>query len=227
MQRELNNTESQSLFTALMNAGIINSFGHISLELLGVRIEIGDKSATGNLLQEWLGQWMTENGIYHRIQNNTQSFPDFFLTTSETQGLLEVKSFDYTKSPNFDIANFDTYRRSISEHAFRLDADYLIIGYELTDSVLHIRGLWLKNVWEICCRSERYPLRLQVKQNVIHNIRPYNFKNMSRGYQPFNSRREFVDAIKETVQMYRPDEDVNNWYANVTNSYRTTFGKEL
>jgi hypothetical protein len=225
----MNNNSEQAniLYTTLIESGVRNTQGRVQLELMGVSIDIADKSATGNLLQEWLGGWMSQNGIQFRVQDNTQAFPDFFLGQNDTHALLEMKSFDYTNSPNFDVANFDTYRRSIATHAYRLDADYLIFGYELETNGLIIRDVWLKKVWEICCPAEQYPLRTQVKQGVIHNIRPYNFKLMSKGYQPFANRLDFVNAIKETVHLYKPEEDVEDWFNQVKNSYRETFNQEL
>lgn len=212
---------------SLIEAGIINSIGRVKLELMDVSIDILDKSATGNLLQEWLSGWMSIKNFDFRVQLNTQAFPDFFLSESESEDLLEVKSFDYTKSPNFDIANFDTYSRSITTNAYRLDADYLVFGYELDENGLIIRDVWLKKVWEMCCESEMYPLRTQVKQNMIHNIRPYNFKSMSKGYQPFVDRISFVTAIRETLRMYKSDVDADAWFSLVEDSYFNITGQEL
>ncbi|MEK7068973.1 MAG: NgoBV family restriction endonuclease, partial [Patescibacteria group bacterium] len=68
---------------------------------------------------------MNVNKIYHRSHENSQMSPDFFLSKSDETDLLEVKTFDYAESPNFDVANFDAYVRDLREKSFRLDADYL------------------------------------------------------------------------------------------------------
>ena len=213
--------KAQELLNILREKGIVGAEGSIKLELLETEVRISDKSATGNLLQEWLGQWMSLNGIYNRENENSQMFPDFYLSKEDKNDLLEIKAFDYAESPNFDVAQFDAYVRSLRTKAFRLDADYLIMGYSLADGVIKINNLWLKKIWEITCPSERFPLRTQVKQNKIHNIRPYNFKSMSSGFQPFNSRRAFIIAIKETLEKYTGDsQEANQWLQEVESNYQ-------
>lgn len=194
--------KAKELFDRLRIEGIINAQGKISLELLDLRIDINDKSSIGNLLQEWLGAWMRSRGIYFRTEHNTQLFPDFYLGESDTADLLELKSFDYTQSPNFDVAPFDAYVASVKERPYRLDADYLIFGYTLDNGVLTIKDIWLKKIWEITCPSQALPLRVQNKRGKIYNIRPYNFKNNSKGFQPFESKDQFVVALMQTLERY-------------------------
>ena len=43
-----------------------------------------------------------------------------------------------------DIAAFLAYRRSLLEHPFRLDSDYLIIGYAMNGSDVIIKDVWIK-----------------------------------------------------------------------------------
>ena len=124
--------EATALYEQLKEKGIIGAEGSIRLELLGTDVNINGKSAMGDLLQEWLGEWMTLNGIYHRVDANSQKFPDYYLTESNELDLLEVKTFDYVKSPNFDVAQFDAYTRDLRTKAYKLDADYIILGYSLS-----------------------------------------------------------------------------------------------
>jgi type II restriction enzyme len=209
-------SKAQNLFDKLKAGHIIGAKGKISLELLNLIIDINDKSATGNLLQEWLGAWMKQNGIYFRTDDNTQVFPDFYLGKGNTSELLEVKTFDYDKSPNFDVAPFDAYVDSLKTKPYRLDADYLILGYTLENGVLKIKDLWLKKIWEITCPATALPLRVQRKRGKIYNIRPYNFKNNSTGFQPFASKEEFVNAIKQTLAQYpMRTENPESWVREV------------
>ncbi|MCL2445017.1 NgoBV family restriction endonuclease [Candidatus Saccharibacteria bacterium] len=216
-------THAQQLFDELQKHGIIGATGRISVELLNVECDVNEKSAVGDLLQEWLGAWMTEVGFYHRTGPNTQEFPDFYLGETDTADLLEVKSFNFNATPAFDVANFDAYVRSVTEKAYRIDADYLIFGYTLTEHGLKVEQVWLKKIWEITCPSEAYALKTQNKQSKIINIRPYDFKNMSRGFQPFANRREFVEAIRLTLASYpmrtMPAQD---WIEAVQTSYTGT-----
>lgn len=218
-------SKASYLYQQLKENGIVGAEGTIQLQLLGTDVNINDKSATGNLLQEWLGQWMILNGIYSRPDENSQKFPDFYLTESNQLDLLEVKTFDYVNAPNFDVAQFDAYVRSLRTQPFKLDADYIILGYSLSNGVIKINDIWLKKIWEITCSSEQFPLRTQVKQGKIHNIRPYNFKSLSRGHQPFNSRLEFIKAIQGTLSLYVSEEYANEWFEEVTLAY-SNFAKE-
>lgn len=217
---EMNSQRATDLYNILKSKGIVDAEGTIRLELLGAEVSVNDKSAIGNLIQEWLGQWMALNGVYFRPNVNTQAFPDFYLSEEDDVNLLEVKTFDYVQSPNFDIANFDAYVRSLRTNAYRLDADYLILGYSLSNGVIKINDIWLKKIWEITCPSGEYALRTQVKQGKIHNVRPYNFKSLSRGQQPFSGRTEFIKAVRDTLAKSRNDEvEANQWQSEVTASY--------
>jgi len=108
-------SKAQYLYDLLKEKGIIGAQGSIKLELLDTEVNVNDKSAAGNLIQEWLGQWMTLNGVYHRVDTNSQIFPDYYLGENNQTDLLEVKTFDYVKSPNFDVAQFDAYVRSLCQ----------------------------------------------------------------------------------------------------------------
>jgi hypothetical protein len=220
--------KAKRLFESLKHDGIIGTEGKISLSLLGVRVDVSDKSAIGNLLQEWLGEWMKTHNIYHRSNKNSQMPPDFYLGEGDNEDWLEVKTFDYNESPNFDVANFDAYVRDIREKTFRLDADYLIMGYSLKKGIITINDIWLKKVWEITCPSNKYALRTQIKQDKIYNIRPYNFKSESDGFQPFSDRLCFVQAVKATIASYRKNsEEAEDWHMTVEKSYRKITGSSL
>ena len=98
----------------------------------------------------------------------------FFLNPDDkTKGLLEVKAFNRNGSPGFDIADFRMYAEEIQEKPYMLDVDYLIFGYDMSESgVVSIKNVWLKKVWQITRRMANYPINLQVKDGVIHKIRP-------------------------------------------------------
>jgi hypothetical protein len=212
-------TKAKELFQHLKRSGLTKARGTIKFELLDTEVNISKKSAIGNLLQEWLEVWMSNSGIYHRENQNSQVFPDFYLGANDEHDLLELKTFDYTKTPNFDIANFDAYVRSLREHSNRLNADYLIMGYTLKNGEIKINDIWLKKVWEITCPSEQYKIKTQVKQGKITNIRPYNFKNQSKGYQPFRDLDSFLIAIAETLQKYKDQSYAENWLNEVKSNY--------
>lgn len=224
---------AQQLFHKLVNEyKIIGEKGQINFTLKDLTISVETKDTVGNLIQEWLKAWMTANNIEFGNPPHSQDFPDFLLDANNpTTGLLEVKSFDYNKSANFDVANFMTYRRSVLANPYRLDSDYLIFGYKMTGNSLEIAGVWLKKVWEITGPSEDWPLKCQVKQGEVVNIRPVKWYNSERTtYKPFNSALEFITAFDATQRQWtRTERDslTSTWFGTVKRGYKTATGVDL
>ena len=114
-------------------------------------------------MQEWLQGWLDERGIEYAPSENTQMPPDFFLNPDDrTKNLLEVKAFNRSAGPGFDIADFKAYIREIVEHPYMLHAQYLIFGYKMSnEGVVTIADLWIKNVWEITRSSKEWAINVQ------------------------------------------------------------------
>jgi type II restriction enzyme len=218
------------LFEKLKNAGIENKTGNTIFTFLGIDAKIRAKSPVGYVFQDWLENWMRSNNIEVRVPDNSQEFPDFYLNPDRNdKDLLEIKTFDADASPNFDVANFDAYTRSLKTKAYRLDSDYLIFSYKMTeDGDFSICDFWLKKVWEITCPSERYAVRAQIKQDVIVNIRPANWSSSNPQFQVFESRKAFVKALYETLLAYPSRRDVSqDWYEEVATNYKLHTGNNL
>lgn len=190
-----------TLYEKLGKAGILNAPGHATFELLNVKRILNDKSAVGLIFQEWLGEWMKENGIYFHCPDNTQEFPDFYLNQSENTDLLEVKTFFHTANAGFDVANYQAYCSSLVTKPYRIDADYLIFSYDLTNGIFQIKNMWLKKIWEITGKMSEFPLSVQKKRGVIYNIRPVAW------YSPtitrvFKTKSEFITALFQSYTQY-------------------------
>lgn len=213
---------AQKLYQLLINGWIVNAEGEVKFSLLWVDQLIKEKSAMWDLIQEWLWWWMRSKWIQYRTKENTQEFPDFLLDeTSNEKNLLEIKSFDYNASPNFDVANFEAYVRSLLTKSYRLNADYLIFWYTLVDWVVTIKDIWLKKIREICCPMDNYWIRVQEKQGMIYNIRPVIWYSEKTKYKAFQSKEEFLDAIQDTLNRYHKTKDTHkNWKKDVEKNYR-------
>ena len=187
------------------------------------------KSAIGDLFQEWLSKWLESKNIQYHTKLNTQEFPDFLLDkNSNTKGLLEIKTFDGDRSANFDVANFEAYCRSLKNNAYRLDADYLIFSYKLADFKFTIANIWLKKIWEITVPSEQYPVKCQVKQKTIYNIRPISWYSTRGEYKAFSTRKEFVTALYNTLIKYKKTQNDNqDWLKIVEQNYLDYTGERL
>lgn len=208
---------AKELYEKLKQDGIINSKGKIIFELNNVVVKIATKDSIGSMLQNWIQCWASKKNLYLRVNPSTQEFPDYFLSETDNSDFLEIKAFDYSASPNFDIANFDTYVRSLLIKPSKLDADYLIFGYILDGDEILIKDIWLKKVWELCTNSEDWELKLQVKQNVIYNIRPVNFTSCRENIaKPFKNKDAFLDAIQKVLNKYNKTAGkYTNWLAEV------------
>lgn len=218
---------AQAVFDKLMQTGIISARGETYFELHGIKTIIHDSSIVGNVIQEWLKSFMRHHNIAYRIKTNTQEFPDFLMHPNRNDvDLLEVKCFK--ESPNFDIANFQAYARSLLEKPYRLDADYLIFEYIEVHGGIVIKNIWLKKVWEIACASERSPLKIQWKQGIPVNIRPATWYSKRTKFPVFASRLDFVKAIKTVLDTSSVSAGIQkDWFKKVATTYEAQTGQPL
>lgn len=202
------------------NFKIKDRIGSVEIKLGDISAKYNGKDAIGDLLQEWVGVWLESKNFYFRTRSNTQEFPDFLLTESDTRNFLELKTFNSDASPAFDIANFDSYCTSLLTIPERIDADYLIFSYKMQNTELSIKNVWLKKVWEISSPSGPNPIKLQVKRDVIYNLRPCTWYSNSPRYQPFKNKTTFLNAISETHKSYHQCNSYkNNWLITVKAKY--------
>lgn len=222
---------AKELYKLLIDSGIKNGSGSMNFNFLGSSITVTAKSAVGYVFQDWLERWMDSNNIKYSKNPNSQEWPDFFLEpdNDNTKGLVEIKTFDVEEGPNFDIANFDAYQRSLKTNAYRLDADYLIFCYQLDkDGKFCIKDLWLKKVWDISSPSGKMPLKCQVKQNVIVNIRPAKWYSSGIKNEVFGTKKKFVEAINKTLLEFSTRSiESKNWLEEVKADYKRHTNREF
>lgn len=208
---------------------IIGEKAVINFSLKNLTIAVETKDTVGNLLQEWLKAWMKIENINFEENTNSQTFPDFYLDTSnKKRGLLEVKSFDLDRGPGFDLANFDSYCNSLLENSYRIDSDYLIFAYQMEGSQITIKNIWLKKIWELSCPSGTYPIKVQEKKQVIYNLRPAVWYSERSTFKPFSSKEKFLSALNETRYQYPQTRHGNgHWLKNVLKNYEAHTGVSL
>ncbi len=129
--------------------------------------------------------------------------------------LGEIKTFDATAVANFDLANFDSYCKSVAENPERADSDYLIFSYKLEKGLLSIENIWLKKIWEITCPSAAYPLKIQQKKKIIYNIRPANWDALNATFKTFSSKEDFIEALFETKKQYKGSSNKSLYLSNL------------
>lgn len=216
----------------LNDDNILELVGEIKFYLGDVDIVVKQKDVVGNIMQEWLQGWLDKNGIEYASSENSQMPPDFFLNPDDkTKELLEVKAFNRNGSPGFDIADFRMYVEEIQEKPYMLDVDYLIFGYDMSDSgVVTIKDVWLKKVWQITRRMANYPINLQVKDNVIHKIRPgVWYSERATDYAIFDCLEDFICAIEETTfkEPKLRNSIASTWLEKFQRNYKAWYGYEL
>lgn len=209
-----------------LNSTILNTKGNIYFNFAGISVKLNTTDIVGSILQAWLKQYLLQNNIYFSEPTNTQEFPDFFLDDNVPyQHMLEVKAFNYNATPAFDIANFESYCDSVKENPLQLEADYLIFGYTMSNTGdITINKLWLHKIWEITGTSKRYPLKTQVKRDVIYNIRPNsNFKNGLSG--SFKNKEDFLSAIFMTLFDYKDKTTATCWLNILLKNFQDYYGE--
>lgn len=223
---------AQQVYDKLINEDkILELQGQIKFFFGDVNIVVKQKDVVGNIIQEWLQGWLDKRGVDYAPSENTQMPPDFFLNpANKTRDLLEVKAFNRVASPGFDIADFRMYEEEIIEKPYMLDVDYLIFGYDMSSSgIVTVRDLWLKKVWEITRRMEGWAINLQVKQGVVHKIRPGVWYSTNKGNIPmFTCLEDFISAVEETVyQNPKTHDSAASWKKKFLASYESFYGKKL
>lgn len=223
---------AKQIYDKLVNDDrILEIKGQIRFYLGDVDIIVRQKDVVGNIIQEWLEGWLVKNGVEYALNSNTQMPPDFFLNPDDLKtDLLEVKAFNRSASPGFDIADFRMYEEEIIDKPWMLHTDYLIFGYNMSeDGEVTIKDLWIKKVWEITRRMDKWPLNLQIKQNVVHKIRPgVWFSVKAKNIPMFKSLEHFVAAIEETMyQNPKTHEAAATWKRSFIESYNRFYGVKL
>jgi hypothetical protein len=192
---------SQALYLQklLIDQHLLGEQGRVTFEFFGETITVTSLDVVGSVIQNWLENWLIRNQIPYGVAQHSQSWPDFILSDGTH---LEIKAFNSDAGPNFDVANFDAYTRSLQTNAERLLTEHLVFGYASTNGVISIRELHLKKIWELTGPSKTNILNLQIKQDVPVNIRPKNWR--SSRVQVFRNRGDFVWALHQALQHFYP-----------------------
>ncbi|KIM08286.1 MAG: hypothetical protein KU38_09885 [Sulfurovum sp. FS08-3] len=80
----------------------------------------------------------------------------------------------------------------------------------------------------MCCNSERSPLKIQWKQGIPVNIRPATWYAKNPKYKSFETREEFVNAIKKVFDTSSVSAGLQkDWYKKVSQKYKIQTGRDL
>ena len=121
-------TSLEDLYDKAVNE-IKGEKGVITINIGGIPKISSSNDIIGNCVQEWIPQWLEDNGIKLETNENSQAFPDFTAMIGGQKYDMEVKCWNHDNAPAFDIANFDGFYREVYENPGKIFAHYLIFGY--------------------------------------------------------------------------------------------------
>ncbi len=214
---------------------ILTLEGRIRFDLGGVDIIVKQRDVVGNIMQEWIAGWLDKNNIEYAVNENTQMPPDFYLNPDNLkENLLEIKAFNYNATPGFDIAAFDMFEREIKKKPYVLDTTYLIFGYDMSsDGVVTIKQVWKKKVWEITRpmkdkKKIEWAISLQIKDGVVHKIRPAKWYGTQTKYKIFTCVEHFLSAIENAVYNNNDTkDDAPGWMQQMEKNYNEYYNTSI
>ena len=189
--------------------------GVITINIGGIPKTSHSNDIIGSCVQEWIPQWLEDNGLELETNLSSQTFPDFTANINGKKYDMEIKCWNYNNNPAFDVSNFDGFYREIYNSPAKLYAKYLIFGYSPTMHGFKIENVYLKNLWEITGKSLKYPIGLQVKQGRPFAIRPIAFHKSNA--KSFANLEEFIKAIYETRKIFKIPNSIEPdiWIAHI------------
>lgn len=190
---------SEEIYETLSRLPLVGQEGLIKFELAGVKFPVVSKDIIGGVVQEWVENWLFAQNIMFSKPDNSQDWPDLILGNGED---LEIKVFNYDASPAFDLGNFRSYVDSLVEFPKRLFDKHLVFGYssDVDTGLISIKGIWLKNIWELTGPSPKNILEMQVKKGVPYNLRPKKF--YSNSVSLFHDHLEFLQALSDAIDKF-------------------------
>ena len=159
-----------------------------------------DPSSVGTILEE---------RFFHTLKNQfptltngpPQQSPDYFLTDPTNHSIeCEMKCFKGT--PGFDISSYDCYINQLIQPSgvYRklFNTKYLIFQYEIERDVICIKNFFFKNVWDLINYDGKYPISVNNKKQIWHNIRPSTVINSWT--DPNKTPQLFIDKIIQSIR---------------------------
>lgn len=214
---------AQSIYQKVVNGKIKDLSGSMLFNLGDLSITLESMDIVGGAIQDWFGEWLKREKIPFTKPENTQSFPDFIIGKKD---YLEIKCFNYSAGPAFDIANYGAYINSLLVNPERINASYLIFAYSMTKKVIRIEDIWMRNIWEISGPSPTNILEIQKKRGEPVNIRPKKW--YSNGVQTFDTRRQFIEALHQSALKFNyPNSHNKDWLRNFESTYEKYIGDRI
>lgn len=207
--------------------------GCVSGTIGGVTVAVKTCDAVGHVIQDWIGDVLKAEGV--RPNKLSQEFPDYYFGDEAKPDMLEIKTFMHVKgktsrglprknAPAFDIANFYSYVDSLRVNASKLNASYLVLGYEWHgDGNFTIDKAWMMSVCDMIgvtpCDSAKHNVTgLQIKRGQIYNIRPLNFNGRTK-CTPAKHKKRLLIELYRTLMKTDMHQKYTTWLSAVVSNY--------
>lgn len=173
--------------------------GYIKCNIGNLSFNIMNKDVIGGIIEEWVGIWLLQNKIAHYKIGTTQTFPDLVLGVpsdiTKCQ-YLEIKCFNISKSPSFDLGDIIKIKQKIKEDSKVINTAYMIFGYTMNHDFIFVNKIWIKNIWQITGPSHKYPCKVSTLNGKPYKIKPVTWYNTKSKFKPFNSKYQFLKSIE-------------------------------
>ena len=223
---------AQEIYDKLMNEDRITDLnGYIKFNLGDYVMTVKSKDVVGSILEGWLKTWLDAHNAYYLANPSTQKKPDIFLIPDNTKdGLLEIKAFDRTKSPNFDLGDFKGFATEVISKPYLLDIDTLIFGYNMNEQTgeVIVKNLWLRKIWALSRPMDTWPINVQYKNRIISKMRPATWYSERSQFRTFDTKEDFLSAFEETLYRYADTHSMaSDWKFRFQRSYRNHYGTDI
>lgn len=176
---------------------------------MGETIPISNTNAVGDVLESVFFPHINRI-LSDFIEGPAQASPDFY---GEDGFEFEQKCF--TKSPGFDIGNFESYIQQLCKengvYKKLFKTKYLIYEYSMEGCDITILKFHYLNVWNVVSFTGKEPISMQVKRGMWYNIRPGSTaKWYDTGKTPALFIAKIIECIHKCDQMKDKEEKILN-----------------
>ena len=169
----------------------------------GKKIILRDCNVIGNILEDIFVKEYSEK-ILSFEKGPKQESPDFWTTNKLYE--YEIKCF--TKSPGFDIANFNSYidQLQIPGGVYKkiFLTKYLVFEYQISENKIYIKDFKFLNTWDIMGYNGKNPMTVQNKKGIWYNLRPCGkkewIKNSKGPYLLVNKILESIEKCPNNIK---------------------------
>lgn len=225
---------AQQVYEKLIQSGIKSTVGQITFKMCDLEVAVTTSDAVGSVMENWVKQWLENNNVAFDPNPDTQKKPDLYLNPADHKhGLVEIKAFNGSRSPAFDIADFVGFSNELIERPYLLEIECLVFAYVMNvqSGEIKIKDIWLRYIWELANSSKIWPLHVQGSGDKaqIKKIRPGNWFSKKAKYKTFESKLDFLSAYEQTLYEFGGTRTgrASNWRHDFINSYKNYYGEEL